>query len=125
MHCGQPGTAIQGEAMLKHVHAAALAALFATLTAAHAQNYPNRAINIIVPQAAGGGTDIITRLVGTQLSEQLGVPVVIDNRAGGGTIIGTEAWPNAAPEGSPLLAGIRGNMAVNPSLFSKLKYDPI
>jgi tripartite-type tricarboxylate transporter receptor subunit TctC len=114
--------------MLRNAYAAGWAlALFAALTATEsaAQTYPTRAITIVVPQAPGGGTDIISRLVGQQMSEQLGVPVVIDNRPGAGLLIGTEAVAKATPDGYTLLAGITGNMAVNPSLYKSLRYDPI
>jgi tripartite-type tricarboxylate transporter receptor subunit TctC len=94
-------------------------------TAASAQNFPSRAITIIVPQPPGGGTDIISRIVGHQLSVQMGVPVVIENRAGAGTVVGSETAAKAAPDGYTLLAGLTANMAVNPSLFKKLPYDPI
>jgi tripartite-type tricarboxylate transporter receptor subunit TctC len=90
-----------------------------------AQTYPSRAITIIVPQPPGGGTDIISRMVGQQLSVQMGVPVVIENRAGAGTIVGSETAAKATPDGYTLLAGLTANMAVNPSLFKKLPYDPI
>ena len=104
-----------------------LAALFGIAASpfALAQNYPARAITIIVPQPPGGGTDIISRIVGHQLSSQLGVPVVIENRAGAGTIVGTEAAARAQPDGYTLLAGLTANMAVNPSLFKRLPYDSV
>ncbi len=94
-------------------------------TAAPAQDYPSRPITIVVPQPPGGGTDIIARVVGQQLSEQMGVPVVIQNRPGAGFVVGTQAVANAAPDGYTLLVGVTGSMAVNPSLFKNLGYDPI
>jgi len=93
--------------------------------ASFAQDFPSRAITIIVPQPPGGGTDIISRIVAQQLSEQLGKPVVIENKAGAGTLVGTDAAAKAAPDGYTLLAGLTANMAVNPSLFKTLPYDPI
>lgn len=90
-----------------------------------AETYPGRSIIIIVPQPPGGGTDIVTRIVGQQLSTQLGQPVVIENRTGAGTLVGTAAAAKAAPDGYTLLAGLTANMAVNPSLFADLSYDPI
>ncbi len=90
-----------------------------------AQDFPTRPITIIVPQPPGGGTDIISRVVGQQLSVQLGQPVVIENRAGAGTVVGTAAAAHAAPDGYTLLAGLTANMAVNPSLFAKLPYDSV
>ena len=94
-------------------------------SALSAQEFPARPITIIVPQPPGGGTDIISRLVGQQLSIQLGQPVVIENRAGAGTVVGTAAAAHSAPDGYTLLAGLTANMAVNPSLFAKLPYDSI
>jgi tripartite-type tricarboxylate transporter receptor subunit TctC len=91
----------------------------------YAQAYPNRPVTIIVPTTAGGGTDIIARIIGDQLSKQLGQAFVVDNRPGAGLLVGTAAAANAAPDGYTLLAGLNGNMAVNPSLFSSLPYDPI
>jgi len=103
-----------------------LAFLAAALAApAFAKDFPSRNITIIVPQPPGGGTDIISRVIGQQLSQQLGVPVVIENRAGAGTVVGTEAAAKAEPDGYTLLAGLTANMAVNLSLFKHLGYDPI
>lgn len=94
-------------------------------SALSAQEFPTRALTIIVPQPPGGGTDIISRVVGQQLSIQLGQPVVIENRAGAGTVVGTAAAAHSAPDGYTLLAGLTANMAVNPSLFAKLPYDAV
>ena len=93
--------------------------------AADAQTYPNRSVTIIVPSAAGGGTDTLSRILGDQLSKQLGQPFVVENRTGGGMLVGTTAAAKAAPDGHTLLAGLTGNMSVNPSLFAKLPYDPL
>lgn len=87
--------------------------------------YPNRHVTIIVPQAAGGGTDIISRIIADKLSSQLGQPFVIDNRAGAGTVIGTALAAKAAPDGYTLLTGLNANMAVAPSLHKDLSYDPV
>jgi tripartite-type tricarboxylate transporter receptor subunit TctC len=112
--------------MAKRVWLAIVAvALVAVMAAAYANDYPTRAVTIIVPQPPGGGTDIISRIVGQQLSEQLGVPMVIENRAGAGTLVGTQAAAKEKPDGYTLLAGLTANMAVNPSLFEHLPYDPI
>jgi tripartite-type tricarboxylate transporter receptor subunit TctC len=95
------------------------------LNPAAGEDYPSRTISIIVPQPPGGGTDIIARIVGHQLAEQLKQTVIIENRTGAGTVVGTVAAANAAADGYTLLAGLTANMAVNPSLFAKLAYDPI
>ncbi len=92
---------------------------------AFAQEYPTRPVTIIVPQPPGGGTDIISRIVGQQLSTQLGQPFIIENRAGAGTVVGSASAAHAAADGYTLLAGLTANMAVNPSLFAKLSYDPV
>ena len=82
-------------------------------------------MQIIVPQPPGGGTDIITRIFADQLTKQLGQTFVVENRAGAGTVVGSVAAAKAAPDGYTLLAGLTANMAVNPSLFANLAYDPI
>ena len=98
---------------------------FAGSEALHAETYPTRSVTLIVPSAAGGGTDTIARLIGDQLSKQLGQGFVVENRTGGGMLVGTTAAAKAAPDGYTLLVGLTGNMSVNPSLFAKLSYDPL
>src|SRR5258706_338747 len=93
--------------------------------ALHAQSYPARSVTLIVPSAAGGGTDTIARLIGDQLSKQFGQGFVVENRTGGGMLVGTTAAAKAVPDGYTLLVGLTGNMSVNPSLFAKLPYDPL
>jgi tripartite-type tricarboxylate transporter receptor subunit TctC len=117
--------------MFKRIHAALIAAALAAVVAGplasplHAQNYPARPVMVIVPQPPGGGTDIITRIFADQLTKQLGQTFVVENRAGAGTVVGSVAAAKAAPDGYTLLAGLTANMAVNPSLFENLAYDPI
>ena len=98
-----------------------LAGLAGFTSWSNAQNYPNRAIRIIVPLGPGGGTDLVTRIVSQQLSEQLGSQVIVENRPGGGTVIGTEAIARAAPDGYTLGAAA-AELSINPSL-RKLPYD--
>jgi tripartite-type tricarboxylate transporter receptor subunit TctC len=98
---------------------------FAGSEALYAETYPTRSVTLIVPSAAGGGTDTIARLIGDQLSKQLGQGFVVENRTGGGMLVGTTAAAKAAPDGYTLLVGLTGNMSVNPSLFAKLSYDPL
>ena len=110
------------------IRAAAVGIAIAGLTtpaALHAQSYPARSVTLIVPSAAGGGTDTIARLIGDQLSKQLGQSFVVENRTGAGMLVGTTAAAKAAPDGYTLLVGLTGNMSVNPSLFAKLPYDPV
>lgn len=113
--------------MTNRIQVAALGALVLAFAAAPAvaQNYPTRNVTIIVPQPPGGGTDIISRIVGAQLQTQLKQTFVIDNRTGGGTIVGTVAAANAQPDGYTLLTGLNANMAVNSALYDKLAYDTI
>src|SRR5438067_1689792 len=99
-------------------------ALMATAAAAQA-DYPNRPILFMVPQAVGGSTDILARTIGLKLADALGQPVVIDNRAGANGIIGSEMVSKAAPNGYTLLVGGTGTMAINPSLYANLPYDPV
>jgi tripartite-type tricarboxylate transporter receptor subunit TctC len=98
---------------------------FTASDALHAQSYPARTVTLVVPSAAGGGTDTIARLIGDQLSKQLGQGFVVENRTGAGMLVGTTAVAKAAPDGYTLLVGLNGNMTVNPSLFAKLPYDPL
>jgi tripartite-type tricarboxylate transporter receptor subunit TctC len=109
---------------------AAIAAVAATVgftgpDALHAQSFPAKSVTLVVPSAAGGGTDTIARLIGDQLSKQLGQSFVVENRTGAGMLVGTTAVAKAAPDGYTLLVGLNGNMTVNPSLFAKLPYDPV
>jgi tripartite-type tricarboxylate transporter receptor subunit TctC len=78
-----------------------------------------------VASTPGGGTDIISRIIGDQLSKQLGQPFVIKNRPGAGSVTGTAFAANAAPDGYTLPTDLNASMAVNPSLFANLPYDPI
>ncbi len=89
------------------------------------QSYPTKPIRFIVPQAAGGSTDILSRTVGQKLSEAFGQPVVMDNRPGANGIVGTEMVAKAPADGYTLVAGGTSTVAINSSLYSKIPYDPI
>ncbi len=104
--------------------AAGAAALPALPSIAKAQTYPARPVHLVCPFAAGGPNDITARLIGQSLSEQLGQPFVIDNRAGAGGNIGTEVVVRAAPDGYTLLLASSAN-AVNATLYDKLSYNYI
>ena len=93
--------------------------------AVQAQTYPNKPIRFVVPQAAGGSTDILSRTIGQKLSEALGQPVVMDNRPGANGIVGTEMVAKAPADGYTLVAGGTSTVAINSSLYSKIPYDPI
>jgi tripartite-type tricarboxylate transporter receptor subunit TctC len=102
--------------------AAALLLAFAAPT--FAQNYPNRAITLIVPFAPGGPADLLGRLVGQKMGEDLGQQVVIDNRSGANTIVGAQFVARAQPDGYTILLAIDGTLVMNPFLYAKLAYDP-
>lgn len=102
---------------------AAVVLVAGTLGMAAAQSYPNKTIRLVTPYAPGGGTDIIARLLAQKLTESLGQSVVVENRTGGGGIVGTEVAARAAPDGYTILMGTSGPLALNPNLYSKLPYD--
>ncbi len=103
--------------------AAGLAFLAPLRGGARAQQYPDRTVKWIVPYAAGGGSDVLARLVGAGLSNRLGQPVVIDNRPGGATNIGAEAAVKSAPDGYTVFTADNGTLVFNPALFRRLPYD--
>ena len=105
---------------------AALAALAALAMAplAQAQDYPNKAIRFVVPFAPGGGTDIIGRIIAQALIETLGQPVVVDNRGGAGSTLGTEIVAKSPTDGYTILFG-NISLAFNATLYTKLRYDTI
>jgi tripartite-type tricarboxylate transporter receptor subunit TctC len=109
---------------------ASAAALVAALTLgalapAVAQTYPDRTIKIIVPQPPGGGFDTVGRILAEKLGPLLGQTVLVENRVGAGTRVGTEAAAKSAPDGYTLLLGALSNMALNAGLYTDLPYDPI
>src|SRR5262249_21005200 len=102
--------------------AACAAALAAVSRIARAQTYPSRPVRVIVPVAAGGGSDITARLMGQRLSERLGQPFVIENRPGGALNIGTEAVVKAPSDGYTLLLATTTN-TINATLYDKLNFN--
>lgn len=99
--------------------------LFLCATAAHAQTaWPSRPVTIVVPFAAGGGTDIGARILAQRLSQMWGQAVVIDNKGGAGGNVGLEAVSRAKPDGYTLLTGNVGTQSINPTLYKKLNYNP-
>jgi tripartite-type tricarboxylate transporter receptor subunit TctC len=106
--------------------ALALCATLAAVGVASAQgNYPAKPIRFIVPFPPGGGTDILARQVTNKLTETAGWQIVIDNRPGAGGNLGLQAAAQAAPDGYTMVMGQTSNLAINPSLYSKLPYDPV
>jgi tripartite-type tricarboxylate transporter receptor subunit TctC len=102
-----------------------LALLFAFAgTPAHAQDYPSKSLRLIVPVAPGGGTDILGRLIARKLSEIYGQQVVVDNRPGAGTVIGSDMLAKSPPDGYTLSVQINA-LAANHTLYAKLPYDTL
>lgn len=106
--------------------ALALTSMLVTASvAAQATDYPSKPIRIVVPFPAGGPTDILARVVGLKMSEQVGQPVVIDNRPGANTGIGAASVAKATADGYTLLMAVDNTLAMNQFLYSKLPYDPL
>jgi tripartite-type tricarboxylate transporter receptor subunit TctC len=103
--------------------ALALAAAAPT-TSVQADDYPTRPIRLIVPFAAGGAADSVARIIGKRVGDALGQTFVIEDRGGGGGIIGTELVKNADADGYTLLLGQSGPISINPGIYQKLSYDP-
>lgn len=103
---------------------AAFAMLVVSLIGAVADDYPTHTVTILVPFTPGGGTDLIARAVGAKLEKKLGKSFVIENRPGAGTTIAANATAKAAPDGYTLMQATSGTMAMNPTIFKKLAYEP-
>jgi tripartite-type tricarboxylate transporter receptor subunit TctC len=89
------------------------------------QAYPSKPIRVIILVVPGGGADVTSRMVGQKLTESWGQQVIVDNRPGGNGIVGMEIAARANPDGYTLVLGTIGPVAVNPSLYRKLPYDPV
>src|SRR5476649_8853 len=100
-------------------------ALVWSVCAAQAQNYPNHAVKIIVPSGPAGSYDILGRLVADQLTRRLNQTFVVENRQGGGTIVGTKAAIAAEPDGYTLLVGGLSNIIFNSGLYQIPPYDAL
>jgi len=94
-------------------------------TPANAQQYPSRPVRFVVPFAPGGSTDTLARTLGIKLADALGQQVVVDNRSGGNGNIGMEIVAKSPPDGYTIVLGYIANLAIAPSLYSKLPFDPI
>jgi len=111
--------------LLHRLSVAALLALCAQATVpASAQDYPARAVTMVVPYAAGGGLDVFARQLAQKLTERLGKPLVVENRPGAGTVIGAHYVAKAAPDGYTLMLGTSSPLAINVTLNKRLPYDP-
>jgi tripartite-type tricarboxylate transporter receptor subunit TctC len=105
---------------------AALSLVAAPLAApALAADYPSRPIRLIVPYAPGGGADSVARIVAKRVSGSMGQPIIIDNKGGAGSILGTDMVAKAEPDGYTLLLGQSGPISINPAVYKSLPYDPV
>ena len=105
-----------------------LSALFAGLAitiTAHAQNYPNKPIRLLVPFAPGGSSDIVSRSFAGEMSKILGQSIVVESKPGGAGNIAMQEAKNSAPDGYTIILGHVGTLAVNPAMFARLPYDPV
>jgi tripartite-type tricarboxylate transporter receptor subunit TctC len=93
-------------------------------TPVKADDYPSHSIKLIVPYAPGGAADAVARIVAKHVSETIGQPMVVENRPGAGSIIGTEDVHKADPDGYTLLLGQSGPISINPGIYKELPYDP-
>jgi len=98
--------------------------LCGNLDLAHAQSYPTRTITLVIPFPPGGSTSIVGRVVADKMSQLLGQGIVVDNRGGAGGTVGTKAVTKSEPDGYTLLLGYTGTLAIGPSLYRNVGYDP-
>jgi tripartite-type tricarboxylate transporter receptor subunit TctC len=102
-----------------------LSVLAAFAIPAQAQQYPSRAVTVVVPFAAGGGSDLLARLVTQKLEARLGKPFIVENRPGAGTTLAAMQVVRAAPDGYTLMQGTSSTMAINVTMNKKLPYEPL
>lgn len=112
---------------MKKIHLVLLALLMVltAVAAANAQNYPTKPINLIVPFAPGGASDLVARIISPLLSKELGQQIVVDNRGGASGNIGVQYAARASNDGYNVLLGNIGTMAINPALFQKFPVKPV
>ena len=108
----------------RYAQTAAVAICVCAGTSGHAQDYPTRPVHIVVPYAAGGGTDAMARLLAKGLEQRLGQPFIVENRPGQGTSVGGAYVARANPDGYTLLMATSSTVAINASLYRNLSYDP-
>src|SRR5262249_38158302 len=109
---------------MQRLAAALLIGTLSAIACAQAQPYPSRLIRIIAPYTPGSPNDVLARLLAQQLQGSLAQPVIVDNRPGGGTTIGTKAVAGAPPDGYTLLFS-SSSLVIDPALHSKADYDPL
>jgi len=102
-----------------------LSILFLTIGLSLAQSYPSRVVRFVSPYAPGGGTDILARALAQKLTESFGQSFIVENRAGGGGILGIDSVAKSAPDGYTILMGSKGPLTMNPALHSKIPYDTL
>ncbi len=90
-----------------------------------AADYPTKPIRFIVPYAPGGGADAVARILGRRVGESLGQSILVENKGGAGSIVGTDLVAKAAPDGYTLLLGQSGPISINPAVYKSLPYDPV
>jgi tripartite-type tricarboxylate transporter receptor subunit TctC len=112
------------EVSMTRFSSAVLTACLAMFASAAQPAYPDKPIRLVVPFPAGGATDFMARSLAQKLGERVGQTVVVDNRGGAGGAVGAEAVATAPPDGYTLLFSTMGVLAINPSLYPKLRYDP-
>src|SRR3954453_10687025 len=108
-----------------HLSAIALFAVFCSLASATAQDWPIRPVTLVVPLAAGGGSDGLGRVFAPRLGELLGQSVIVENIGGAGGMIGSTRVAKAAPDGYQILLGTQGTHALNQSIYAKPSYDAV
>src|SRR4051794_11994362 len=110
--------------MAKRTALVAALALATCVAGVHAQDYPARPITLVVPYSAGGGNDVMARIVAEKMSRSLGQQIVIENKGGAGGSIATRQVAKSTPDGYTLGLGGTGTLAINPTLYANVGYDP-
>lgn len=105
--------------------AAGALAVVMVASSAWAQDFPSRSLKLVVPYAPGGGADSVARIVAKRVAENVGQPIVIENKGGAGSIVGTDLVAKAEPDGYTLLLGQSGPISINPAVYKTLPYDPV
>jgi len=110
---------------MRHPILATALALLACAAHAQADTYPSRMVTIVIPFPAGGGVDVLTRAVAAELSRKWNQPVIVENKAGAGSLIGAGYVAKAAPDAYTLMGTVNQTITTNPFLYKKLPYDPV